>query len=269
MPSRDHAEFELALEPALAHDVPALVELPPVLRQVLRRRLVRRVGGAEREVGEERAVGPHADAVGDHPQRLVDQILREVVALVGPSRRRDRMVVGDELGMELVGLALHEPVEPVEAPTERPLVERAGRRTLLHRGEVPLADGERGVAGVAQHLGHRGGVVRDVAEHVGEPGAEVRHRPHPDGVLRASGEQRRPRRRAQRGHVEVRELQPAGGERVDVRCVDVRAVATELGESGVVEQHDHHVGCLVTRMRRLVVERRRLGDGASDRSLEA
>ncbi len=70
-----------------------------------------------------------------------------------------RMVVADEFGVELVGLALEEAVEPVEAAGERPLVERAGGRALFHRGEVPLADAERGVALLAQHLGNGGGVV--------------------------------------------------------------------------------------------------------------
>ena len=179
------------------------------------------------------------------------------------------MVVGHQFGVELVGLALHEPVEPVEPTRQRPLVERAGGRALLHRCEVPLADGERGVAGVAEHLGHRGSVVRDVAEHVRETRAEVRHRPHPDRVLRSAGEQRCPRRRAQRRHVEVGELQSACRQRVDVRGVDVRAVAAELGEPGVVEQHHDDVRSVVTRVRWFVEVRRRIGNGAADRSLES
>ncbi len=186
-PLRNDAELELALEPALAHDVPALVELPAVLCEVLRWRLMRCMRRSEREVGEERPIGAHADTVGDHPQCLVDQILRQVIAIVGARRRRDGVVVGDQFGVELVGLALHEAVEPVEPTRQRPLVERAGGRTLLHRREVPLADRERGVAGIAKHLGHRCGVVRDVAEHVRKPRAEVRHGPHPDGVLRSAG----------------------------------------------------------------------------------
>ena len=85
-PLGDHSQLQLALEPALPHDVPALVELPAVLREVLRRRLVWRVRRPEREVGEERPIGAHADAVGDHPQCLIDQILRQVIAIVGAGR---------------------------------------------------------------------------------------------------------------------------------------------------------------------------------------
>ena len=179
------------------------------------------------------------------------------------------MVVGDQFWVELVGLALHETVESVETSCERPLVERSSCRALLHRGEMPLADDERGVARIAEHFSHRGGVVGNVAEHVGEPGPEVRHRPHANGVLRSTGEQRRPRRRAQRGDVKVGELQPVGGEGVDVRGVDGGAVASELREPGVVEQHDHHVRRVIAGVRRFVVIRGRVGHGAPDGPFES
>ena len=269
----DHAELELAAEPPLAHHVPALVEATPVLGQVLRRRLVGCVGGTEGQVGEEGPVGPDALAVGDHAQRLVDQVLGQVVPVAGtvPSRvarRVDRVVVGHQLGVELVGLALEEPVEAVEAPGQWPLVERAGGRALLHRREVPLADAEGGVAGVVEDLGHGGGVVGDVAELVREPGAEVRHRPHAHGVWSPTREQRGPGGRAQRRDVEVGVLQTGGGEGVDVRRVDVGAVAAELGEPGVVEQHDHHVGGILPRVGRLVEPRLRVGDRSPDPPVE-
>jgi hypothetical protein len=79
------------------------------------------------------------------------------------------VVVVHQVGVELVGLALEEAVEAVEAASQRPLVEGSGGRRLLHRAQVPLADREGGVALVAQHLGHGRGVVGDVAQHVGKP----------------------------------------------------------------------------------------------------
>ena len=173
----DDTRRELAFEPTLPGDVPAVVELPPVLLHVARGCLVRGMGGAERDVREERAIGPHARGVGHHGEELVDQVFGEVVAVLRLARRCDEVVVADEFGMELVGLAFEEAVEPVEAAGEWPLVERSRRRALFHRGEVPLADTERGVALLAQHLGNGGGMVADVAEHVGEAGAEVRHAP--------------------------------------------------------------------------------------------
>ena len=134
---------------------------------------------------------------------------------------------------------------------------------------MPLADAERGVAGLSQHLGDRRGVVADVAELVREPGSEVRHGTHADGVLRAPGQQRRSGRRTQRRDVEVRELHTVGRQRVDVRGVDVGAVAPELSEPGVVQQHQDDVGCVVAGMRRLVVPRLGVGDGSSDRAFES
>jgi hypothetical protein len=170
--------------------------------------------------------------------------------------------------MELVGLAVEEAVEAVEAAGERPLVGTDRRPSTRPSGEVPLADHEGRVALVVQHLGDRRGVVGDVAELVGEPGVEVRDRPHADRVVGSTGEQRRPGRRAQRGHVEVGEPQTARRERVDVRRVDVGAEAAELREAGVVEQHDDDVRGVVAGVRLLLEPRLGLGDRTSDTSLE-
>ncbi len=162
------------------------------------------------------------------------------------------VVIAHQVGVELVGLALEETVEAVEAPAERPLIEGPGGRALLHAGQVPLADAERGVAVVREHLRHRGRIVGDMPQHVGEPGAKVGNRPHADRVGRAAGQERRASGRAQRCGVEVGELQSPGRQRIDVGGIDVGPVATELGVAGVVEQHDHNVG-------RRVVGRRVVG----------
>ena len=230
---------------------------------------MRSVRGAERDVAEERAIGAHALAVGDHLQHLIDEILRHVVAVVGAGRWLDGVVVAHQLGMELVGLAVEEAVEAVEAPAEGPLVERPGGRALLHGCEMPLADGEGGVAVVAQHLGDRGGSGADVAEHVGEAGAEVGHRAHAGPVLRPSGEQGGTGGGAQGSDVEVGELQSVARERIDVRRVDLAAVAAELGEPGVVEQHDHDVRGVAAGVRELLEPGLRLGQCAADRSFES
>ena len=85
---------------------------------------------------------------------------------------------------------------------------------------MPLADGERRVALVVQHLGHCRGVVGDLPGEVGEAAVHVRHAPHADGVVVSAGEERRTSGRAQRCHMEVRVAQAIGGEGVDVRRVD-------------------------------------------------
>ena len=259
---------ELALVPPLTHHVPAFVEAPAVLVEVCLRSLVRSMGRPEWQVGEERPVGSHALAVVDHAQQLIHQVFAEVVALIGPAGRVDVVVVDHQLGVELVGLAFEESVEPVEAAAERPLFEWSGCGDVLGRGQVPLPAAEGGVTLLAEDFGEGCCVIGDVAELVREARAVVRHRAHADCVLGPSGQQRCPGRRAQRGDMEVRELQAACGERVDVGRVDVRAVAAELGKTGVVEQHDHNVGCIGTRMRRRGEVRLGLGQRAADAAFE-
>ncbi len=262
------AALDLVGEPALAGDVPALVVAAPVLLQVRRRRLVGGVGGAEGQVEEEGPIGTDRLGVVDEPDGVVDEVLGEVVALLRGGRGLDHVVVVDELGVELVGLALHEAVEAVEAPLARPLVVGAGGGGVLHGAEVPLADREGRVALVAEHLGHGGGVVGDVAPHVRVAAREVGDRAHPHLVVVAPGQQRRSGGGAHRGDVEVRVLEAAGGEAVDVRRLDVGAVAAEVAVAEVVDEDHDHVRGVVARMRRRRPPRRGLGVGAVDLTLE-
>ena len=264
----DDAELLLAGEPALPGHVPALVVTPAVLLEVLGGGLVGGVGGPEGQVGEERPVRPDGDRVVEEADGLVDQVLAEVVALLGRRRRLDGVVVVDQLGGELVGLAVQEPVEAVEAPLQRPLVVGPGGGGLLHRAQVPLAEAQGRVALGPQHLGHRRRVVGDPAPHVGVAGAEVGDRPHAHRVVVAAGEQGRPGRRAQRRHVEVGELETTGRQAVDVRGVDVGAVAAQVGEPEVVEDDDHDVGGGLSRVRCRRPPRGRLGLVPGDLALE-
>jgi hypothetical protein len=76
------AEFQLTFEPALSDDVPPVVVAAAILLDVVGRGLVRRVGGAKGEVGEE-AISRSRSLVGaDHADRLVDQIFRHVIPIV-------------------------------------------------------------------------------------------------------------------------------------------------------------------------------------------
>ena len=85
------------------------------------------MGGTEGEVGEEGPVGADRHRVVDELERLVDQVLGEVVALLRRPRRFDAVVVVGEVGGELVGLAVEEPVEPVEARAAAASCRRARR----------------------------------------------------------------------------------------------------------------------------------------------
>ena len=225
------------------------------------------MGRPEGQVQEERPVGTHALRVVHELDGAVHEVLGDVVAVLRLRRRVDEVVVVGERGAELVGLALEEPVEAVETPLEGPVVERPGRRALFHRGQMPFAHGEGGIALVVEDLGHGGGVTGDVAGHVGEAGVEVAHRPHADGVVVATGEQRGPGGGTQRGDVEVGVAEPVGGEGVDVGRVDVGSVAAELGEPEVVEEDHDHVRGLVAGVGWFGEPRLGFGDGGADRAL--
>src|SRR4029450_2298410 len=105
------------------------------------------------EVTAEPTPGRGLLLVLDDADRPVGQVLGQVVALGRRARGVDEAVSGHQVGRPLVGVAAEEPVDPLEAEPQRPAVERA-RGALLPAGrEVPLADGERAVARVAQDAG--------------------------------------------------------------------------------------------------------------------
>ena len=70
------------------------------------RRLVRRVHRAGREVEEERLARRGLLLVLDQADRLVGEVLGEVVAVLGRARRLDEAVVAHQLGRPLVGVAV-------------------------------------------------------------------------------------------------------------------------------------------------------------------
>ena len=144
--------------------------------------------------------------------------------------------------MPLVGFAFQETVEAVEAALQRPLVVGAGRRGLEGRREVPLAGRESVIALQAQHFGQRASALGNAPAHAGKAQIPVGQPAHAHRMMIAPGQQRRPRRRAQGGGVEVGVPQAAGGECIDVRRRDFRAVAAQVGETEIVEHKVNHVG---------------------------
>ena len=87
---RNDAQLLLAREGLFAQLVPALVELALVLVRPFLRHVVRRVGGAGREVDEERLVGNERLLLADPVDRLVGHVLHEVIALFGRLLHFDR-----------------------------------------------------------------------------------------------------------------------------------------------------------------------------------
>ena len=141
------------------------------------------------------------------------------------------------------GLASH--VVAVRQP--EPFVEAMIRREKFRLiAAVPLADSERRVSGVTQHRrnGHLVGVQTDTLS--GEQHAHVVHRftAEPDSCRVTAGQHRCSGRRAdRRGHVEVREESPLGGEGVERWCVmELGAVAAEVAVPEVVAVDEHNVG---------------------------
>ncbi len=231
------AELLLAGQPLGPDLVPAPVVAAAVLLHERGRSLQRPVARTEGQVEEEGPVGGERHVVAHEAVGVVDQVLGEVVALGrGAGRLHDRVVL-HEVRVELVGVALQEPVGALEALAQRPVVERPDLRLLVRRREVPLADVQGRVARVAQHLGDRGRRRRDAAAGGGEPGVPLGHHRHADAVVVAAGQQAGPGGRAERRRVEPRVAQATGRQAVDRGRVDLGAVAAEVGEADVVE-HD-------------------------------
>jgi hypothetical protein len=149
---REEPQLLLACEHRLAVGVPPRVELALVAVGPLLRHMVRSVPGAGGEVHEERLLGRVDVRVAHELDRVVGEVRAEVVALLRRARLRDRGVVLRQVGIPLVRLAAEEAVIALESPAQRPAMKGSGRRVVLRRGEVPLAEGERVVALIEQHL---------------------------------------------------------------------------------------------------------------------
>ena len=185
--------------------------------------MVRGVAAAGGEVDEERLVrvlGPDAVQPLD---RLVGHRVREVVGVllvVVLRLRSDDLLVLRQARVPLAGPAAEEAVEVVEPPAGRPAVERPGRALLPVGRQVPLAERRGAVAVVPQDTRQRRAIARKGGRVPGEPARELTDRAEADGVAVPPGQQRRPRRRAQRRDVEpVVPQAPLGHPRV-VRRVD-------------------------------------------------
>ena len=119
---RQDPQLLLARERSLAIGVPTVIELSDVLVGPFLRGVVRRVSGAEGEVEVEGLVGVDLLGVRDELDRLVDEVLGEVITLFRASRRLDLVVVVDQVGVPLARVAAEEAVEALEAAAERPAV---------------------------------------------------------------------------------------------------------------------------------------------------
>ena len=188
------AELLLPRQGLLALRVPAGVEPAGVLLPPLRRDVERRMRRAQSDIGEERALGRDRLLVLHPGDRVVDQVLGEVVAVLREPVRLDGVAALVELRVPVVHLCGHEPVEEVEALTHRPARERARRAHFHRRGLVPLADCRRAVAVATEDLRDRRGAGRSVAVVAGLRRRHLGGHTHADRVVVAAGHQRLPGR---------------------------------------------------------------------------
>ena len=173
---------------------------------------------------------------------LVREVFGEVVALFGCARRVDLVVVGDEVGVVLVGVAAEEAVEALEAAAEGPAVAAGGHVHVGLRREVPLADGVGGVAVRSQDLGEEAVLEGDLAGVAGEAAGELDDAGHGVGVVVAAGQEGGAGGGAEGGGVEVAVAEAVGGEAVEVRGLAEAAEGADLSVADVVEDDEEDVG---------------------------
>jgi hypothetical protein len=214
-----------------------------------------------------RGAGP---VVLEELDRLVDDVDRQVVAVLVGAGRVDVVVVVHQLRRVLVGLGVEEPVVAVEAALQRPAVVGAGGPGLGEGRDVPLAGEVVAVPVRPQHLGHRPGRPGDLAAVAGEAAVEVGEAADAHVVVVPSGQQRGPGGGAHGRRVEAGVAQTIGREGVDRRGVDLGPVAPEVGEPDVVEEdHEHVRGPARDGLQLRGPVRLRLADRGADGPLEA
>jgi hypothetical protein len=270
-PRGDEPHLELTSEHLLAVLLVAHVELALVLVGPLLGHVVRGVGATGREVHHPRLVGIRRLSVADVLQRLVGDVLGEVVAVLGLGGLLDRLVVLDEQRVPLVRLSAQEAVEALEAATERPLLPRAGGVVVVVRREVPLAERVRAVAVVDEDLRDHRVLEGDAPVGGRKAGGELRDARHTVRRGVTPGEETRARRRAERRGVKLRVAQPHLGDTRHVGGLDETAVAVEGAEADVVPADVEDVRGAVLGLHRL--EGRPIGLGITsiecDSSVEA
>ena len=236
----DDAHRLLLGERHLALLVPALIELALEFLDPLLWRVMRRMRGARRVIGEERLVRRHGVLHAQPVDRLVRHVAIEIVVGI-VMRRLDRPRVLDERRRPLIAVAADEAVEIFEAEADRPQVERTGLARLPVGHVVVLAEPRR--------------VVAVELENIAETALRLRHQrvvagiPHPrlhddaggGAVVIASGEQRRPRRRAQRRGMEIVEPEAGIGDPLHGRRRNRPAEGAGGAEADVVGQDQEDI----------------------------
>ena len=151
-------------------------------------------------------------------------------------------MIAEQIRRPLIGLAAHEAVEVFEAHPRRPLIEGARHAVLERRRVVVLAEPRRGIAVVLEDRAD-GRVLRTDDRVIARvTRRQLRDHAEAHRVVVATGDQRRPRGRAERGGVELRVAQPRLRDPVQRRRRDDASKGAVDAIALVVGHDEQHVG---------------------------
>jgi len=113
---------------------------------------------------------------------------------------------------------------------------------------MPLAKRRGAVPVIPQNPRKRNAIVRNERRIAGEPGRELPDRTKPNRMTVATGQQRRPRRRAQRRHMEPVIPHTLLGDPRVIRGVDRPAKRPGIPEPRIIDQHQQHIRRAIGRL---------------------
>ena len=155
---RQEPEVDLAPVTGLSDPVPPEIEHPPVALHVDRLGLQWGMHRTVGEVEQERLCRVSGLGRADHVDRMVGEVVGEVVAVGVAVDLHGVVVLHQAVGLVEVGEGVEEAVEAVEPPLQRPRVPRARFGHVGVLGEMPLAHREGRPSRVAERLGGGGDV---------------------------------------------------------------------------------------------------------------
>ena len=240
----DHTQFLLPGEDLLAKMVPALVELALVLIRPFGGDMVRGVAAPGGEVDEERLAGVLRPDPVQPLDGLIGHRIRQVVRVllvIEAFRGADDLLVLGQARIPLPRISAQEAVEVVKAPPVRPPPERPGRALLAIGRQMPLAERRGAVPVLRQDPRPRRAITRNHRRVPREATGELTHRAETDRMVVPPGQQRRPRRRAQRGHMEPVVTQPPFSHPRVVRGVNGPTERARVTKTGVIDQHQQDI----------------------------
>jgi hypothetical protein len=237
----NHTQLLLPGQDLLPQRVPTGVETTLVPVRPLGRHMVRRMRRTRSEVHKERLVRHQRLLLADPADRLVGHVHGEVVALLGRRLRLHRGGALVDRRVVLVRLPTDEAVEVLKPRARRPRIKRAHGAALPDRHLMALTELRRRIAIQPQRLRQRSARVRPDRAVARRRRGQLSDHAHPHRMVVTAGEQRRPRRRAQRRGVEAVVLQPARRQPLRSRCLTRPAKRARRAETDIIKQDHQHI----------------------------